>query len=280
MVGRRWRFVVCVAVVGWTVMAAALGCADGGTPGGDSVTSTAVTPPATGSSTTLTTASTTTIPFASTTAPVSTTKPPTTLAPGALAPGKEYAKVPGKARVVAFTFDAAYDPKPLADILDALAAADAPATFFLTGEFIADFPDSVAKIVRAGYPVGNHSYSHPDFTTLSDAKIRSQLERTAALIADAGAADPRPLFRFPYGARDRRTLAAVGDAGYAGVYWTIDTLDWKPERTSAQVEAAVLDHLQSGAIILMHVGSRQTASVLPEIIRKVRAEGYTLVALR
>jgi peptidoglycan-N-acetylglucosamine deacetylase len=280
MVGRRWRFVVCVALVGWTVMAAALGCADGGTPGGDSVTSTAVTPPATGSSTTLTTASTTTIPFASTTAPVSTTKPPTTLAPGALAPGKEYAKVPGKARVVAFTFDAAYDPKPLADILDALAAADAPATFFLTGEFIADFPDSVAKIVRAGYPVGNHSYSHPDFTTLSDAKIRSQLERTAALIADAGAADPRPLFRFPYGARDHRTLAAVGDAGYAGVYWTIDTLDWKPERTSAQVEAAVLDHLQSGAIILMHVGSRQTASVLPEIIRKVRAEGYTLVALR
>jgi peptidoglycan-N-acetylglucosamine deacetylase len=280
MVGRRWRFVVCVAVVGWTVMAAALGCADGGTPGGDSVTSTAVTPPATGSSTTLTTASTTTIPFASTTAPVSTTKPPTTLALGALAPGKEYAKVPGKARVVAFTFDAAYDPKPLADILDALAAADAPATFFLTGEFIADFPDSVAKIVRAGYPVGNHSYSHPDFTTLSDAKIRSQLERTAALIADAGAADPRPLFRFPYGARDRRTLAAVGDAGYASVYWTIDTLDWKPERTSAQVEAAVLDHLQSGAIILMHVGSRQTASVLPEIIRKVRAEGYTLVALR
>jgi peptidoglycan/xylan/chitin deacetylase (PgdA/CDA1 family) len=280
MVGRRWRFVVCVAVVGWTVMAAALGCADGGTPGGDSATSTAVMPPATGSSTTLTTASTTPIPFASTTAPVSTTKPPTTLALGALAPGKEYAKVPGKARVVAFTFDAAYDPKPLADILDALAAADAPATFFLTGEFIADFPDSVAKIVRAGYPVGNHSYSHPDFTTLSDAKIRSQLERTAALIADAGAADPRPLFRFPYGARDHRTLAAVGDAGYASVYWTIDTLDWKPERTSAQVEAAVLDHLQSGAIILMHVGSRQTASVLPEIIRKVRAEGYTLVALR
>ncbi len=280
MAGRRWRFVVCMAVVGWTLVAAVLGCAGGGAPGGDGGTSTVMTPPATASTITAATPSTTTIPVASTTAPVSTTKPPTTLEPGALAPGKEYVRVSGKARVVAFTFDAAYDPEPLSDILDALAAADAPATFFLTGEFVADFPDTVAEIVRAGYPVGNHSYSHPDFTGLSEVKIRSQLDRTAALITDAGAADPRPLFRFPYGARDDRTLAAVGDAGYASVYWTIDTLDWKPERTPAQIEAAVLDHLQPGAIVLMHVGSRQTASILPEMIRKVRQEGYTLVALR
>lgn len=279
MAGRRWRFVASMAV-GWTLMASVLGCAGGDSPGGDGDTSTSVTPPATASTTTATAPSTTTIPFASTTAPVSTTKPPTTLEPGALAPGKEYVRVPGKARVVAFTFDAAYDPEPLADILNALAAADAPATFFLTGEFVADFPDAVAKIVRAGYPVGNHSYSHLDFTGLSEAKIRSQLDRTAALITDAGAADPRPLFRFPYGARDDRTLAAVGDAGYASVYWTIDTLDWKPERTPAEIEAVVLGHLQPGAIILMHVGSRQTASILPEVIRKVREEGYTLVALR
>jgi len=271
-------------MLGWILMAATLGCADGTGPRGDGATSTSVTPPATGSSTTIATASSTTIPYASTSAPttesVPTTRPATTLRPGALAPGTEYAKLPGKARVVAFTFDASYDPEPLADILDALAAADAPATFFLTGEFAADFPDAVAKIVQGGYPVGNHSYSHPDFTTLSAGEIRSQLERTAALITDAGAADPRPLFRFPYGARDRRTLGEVGDAGYASVYWTIDTLDWKPERTPAQVEAAVLEHLQPGAIILMHVGSRQTASVLPALVRKVRAEGYTLVALR
>lgn len=280
MAGRRRCFVVCMGVVGWTVMVAVLGCAQSGTPGSDGVTSTSVTSPATGSSTTVATAATTTIPFASTTAPVSTTEPRAAPAPGALVPGHEYTKVPGEARVVAFTFDAAYDPEPLADILHALDAAGAPATFFLTGEFVADYPDSVAKIVRAGYPVGNHSYSHPDFTTLSPAKIRSQLERTARLITDAGAADPRPLFRFPYGARDDRTLTTVGDAGYASVYWTIDTLDWKPERTPAQVEAAVLDHLQPGAVILMHVGSRQTASVLPEIIRKVRAKGYVLVALR
>lgn len=284
MSARRWRFIACAAAVALTMTVATLGCAVGGTPGGDGGTLTSVTPPATGSSTTVATSSPATIPFASTTAPVSTTKPPvkpsTTVAPGALAPGKEYAKVPGKARVVAFTFDAAYDPEPLAGILRALAAAHAPATFFLTGEFVADYPESVAKIVRAGFPIGNHSYSHPDFTTLTEAKMRSQLERTAALIEDAGGGDPRPLFRFPYGARDKRTLAAVGDAGYAGVYWTIDTLDWKPERTAAQIAATVLDHLQPGAIILMHVGSRQTASVLPEIIRKVRVEGYELVALR
>ena len=194
MSARRWRFIACAAVVALTMMSATLGCAEGGTSGGDGGTSMTATPPATGSSTTVATSSPTTIPFASTTAPVSTTKPPAkpppTLAPGAPAPGKEYAKVPGKARVVALTFDAAYDPEPLAAILEALAAAHAPATFFLTGEFVADYPDSVAKIVRAGFPIGNHSYSHPDFTTLSEAEMRSQLERTAALIEDAGASTP------------------------------------------------------------------------------------------
>lgn len=286
MSGRRWRVVACgafVAALAGLLAGGVWGCVGGGSPGGSASTSTSAEPPVSESSTTggsQTTGATATVPYASTTVPVSTTRPPTTLVPGALAPGREYSTVPGKARTVAFTFDAAYDPQPLGDILAALDAADAPATFFLTGEFVADFPDAVTRIVRAGHPIGNHSYSHPDFTTLSDAQIRSQLERTAARITTAGAADPRPLFRFPYGARNDRTLATVGDAGYASVYWTIDTLDWMPERTPAQVKAAVLDHLRPGAIILMHVGSRQTASVLPALIQEVRDQGYTLVDLR
>lgn len=271
-----------VALVGLTV-GSLWGCSGSGSPGRSTAGTTVAEPPLSESSTTESTPAaeaTTTIPYASTTVPVSTTRAPTPLIPSTLVPGKEYSAVPGKARTVAFTFDAAYDPEPLGDIIAALDATDARATFFLTGEFVADFPDAVASIVHAGHPIGNHSYSHPDFTTLSEAKIRSQLERTAARITTAGGADPRPLFRFPYGARDSRTLATVGAAGYASVYWTIDTLDWKPERTAAQVKAAVLDHLRPGAIVLMHVGSRQTASVLPELIQEVRDQGYTLVDLR
>jgi peptidoglycan/xylan/chitin deacetylase (PgdA/CDA1 family) len=72
----------------------------------------------------------------------------------------------------------------------------------------------------------------------------------------------------------------LGSEGYVSVFWTIDTLDWKPERTPAQIKATVLDNLKPGAIILMHVGSKQEAQVLPEILREIKTRGYRFVNLR
>jgi peptidoglycan/xylan/chitin deacetylase (PgdA/CDA1 family) len=138
----------------------------------------------------------------------------------------------------------------------------------------------VAQIVAAGFPIGNHSYSHPDFTKLTDAQMRSQLSRTASAIVKAGAEDPKPLFRPPYGARNKHVLAVLRSAGYVSVYWTIDTLDWETTRTPAQIEHAVMSKLKPGAIILMHVGSKQTASILPTLLEEIKAQGYSFVTLR
>jgi peptidoglycan/xylan/chitin deacetylase (PgdA/CDA1 family) len=223
----------------------------------------------------------TTTPYATTTSATSTTT--VTLTPDSVAipdGGREVVSLADAGNVVALTFDAAYDPAPLGDILRALTTAGVPATFFLTGEFAADFPDETAAIHAAGFPIGNHSYSHPDFTALDAAGIVSQLDRTREALAAAGVPDPRPLFRFPYGARDSRTLAAVGAEGYISVYWTIDTLDWKPERTPAEVKEAILSRVAPGSIVLMHVGGRQTAEVLPQVIVELKARGYGFVDLR
>lgn len=259
------------------------GCAGGNGAGASTTTSSSpIVTTTTSAPATTSASSTTTIPFATTTtaAPrttVTTADPgPVTIPDG----GKEVVRLAGAGDVVALTFDAAYDPAPLHDILAALEAAGVPATFFLTGEFARDFPAEVAAIVAAGFPVGSHTYSHPDLTTLDDAAIRSQLDRTRDALAAAGAPDPRPLFRFPYGARDSRVLAEVGAAGYISVYWTIDTLDWKPERTPAEVKEAVLSRAAAGSIVLMHVGSRQTAEVLPEVIAGLKARGFGFVDLR
>jgi peptidoglycan/xylan/chitin deacetylase (PgdA/CDA1 family) len=182
-------------------------------------------------------------------------------------------------KVVALTFDAAYDPAPLGQILEALRAGGATGTFFLTGEFVEDFPEEVRRIHAAGYPIGNHSYDHPDFRTLSREQLASQLGRTTRLLAEQGVPDPRPLFRFPFGGRDADTLAAVGAEGYDSIYWTIDTLDWRPERTPAQIRAAVLEDLRPGAIVLMHVGSGQTAEVLPSLIHDLKERGYRFITV-
>lgn len=216
-----------------------------------------------------------------TTAPPQTTAAPTTIRSRGLVAGgpREYVTVPGGESVVALTFDAAYDPAPLGPILAALEAADVPGTFFLTGEFVEDFPEATRSIIGAGHPIGNHSYSHPDFTDLDSAAIRDQLERTERELAALGAPDPRPLFRPPFGARNARVLQELANQGYVSVYWTVDTLDWKPDRTPAEIRQAVMDKLQPGAIVLMHVGSRQTAEILPQLIMDLKARGYGFVAL-
>jgi len=242
-------------------------------------------------------AATTTIPWASTTVPpgelpretlppetptTRTTQSPTTVTslPAIPEGGVEYGRLPGDSKRVALTFDASYDPTPLSSILATLESEGVPATFFFTGQFVEGFPEAVAAVVASGAPIGNHSYSHADFTKASPDEIRSQLQRTADLLTLAGADDPRPLFRFPYGARNKATLAILGSEGYVSVYWTIDTLDWKPERTTQEIHDVVMAKLGPGAIVLMHVGGRETASVLPSLIRDIRAKGYEFVDLR
>ena len=267
-------------------------------PSGGSSSTTAPTPstttaPATTSAPVTTSGPVTTTMSVTTTAPATTTSASTsastststsastsTTEPATGTPATNYSRLPTKEKVVALTFDAAYDPAPLKGILAALDEAGAAATFFLTGEFIEDFPEWTKKIIGAGYPIGNHSYSHPDFTTISESKMRSEIQRTAALLVELGGSDPRPLFRAPHGALNKKVLSVVGGEGYVSVYWTIDTLDWKTDRTTAQIKNTVFKNLQPGAIILMHVGSKQEAEVLPEILSEIKARGYGFVSLR
>lgn len=225
---------------------------------------------------------TTTKATTTSTAPTTSTSVATTTSTTISLPddGKELVVLPTEEKVIALTFDAAYDPEPLPGILAALKEAGAKGTFFLTGEFVRDFPDSVKAIKAAGHAIGNHSYSHPDFLTVSDDEIRSQLRRTADALTALGIADPRPLFRFPYGSRNAAALRLVAGEGYLSYFWTIDTLDWKEDRTPEQVRETVLNKLRPGAIVLMHVGSRQTESVLPQVLKDLAEREYRTVGLR
>ena len=251
-----------------------LGCALPPEPG--STTSGSQRPTTTSTSVPSTTTvepTTTSIPYAGTT----TTKKTTTTT---LKAGKEYDRLPSDEKVVALTFDGAYDAAPLASILVTLKAAGVHATFFLTGEFARDFESSVKSIVAAGHDIGSHSYSHPYFTRLSEKAMAEQLDKTEAQLRKAGAADPRPLFRPPYGDRDARVLSLLGAQGYVSVVWSIDTIDWDTRTTPAQIKKRILDKLRPGAIILMHVGGPQTAGVLPEVIDMLKDRGYGFVGLR
>lgn len=179
---------------------------------------------------------------------------------------------------VALTFDAGSDASAVSLILATLKAHHVRATFFLTGKFCEHFPKESRAIADAGMELGNHSYSHPHFTKLSDAAIRNQLTRGEAAITKICGRGTRPLFRFPYGDSDRRTCRTVASAGYQPIRWALDSLDAFGERKSADfVAARINNRVKPGYITLMHVSAIGTAQALPRIFAHLDAMGAQVV---
>lgn len=188
--------------------------------------------------------------------------------------------------VVALTFDGGGNANGAPAILSVLRRDKVPATFFLTGHFVRTYP-ALARAIGKTYVVGNHTINHLELPRLSDADVTHEIAGAAAMIQRATGDDPRPLFRFPYGARDSRTLAICHRLGYVSVRWTVDTWGWMgfPTQTPAGAVRRVLDNLVPGEIVLMHVGAAANGTTvdtkaLPTVIRLVRARGYRFVTLR
>lgn len=202
--------------------------------------------------------------------------------------GKDWTVIPTTRRVIALTFDAGANADAVSSILAILRRAGVPATFFLTGNFVRDFPAAARSIAASGFRIGDHTISHPYLTRLGDAAVRQQILGGARQIASVTGRYPAPLFRFPFGDADARTIALANQAGYVPVRWTVDTLGW--EGTAGKISASVvvsrvLGAARPGEIVLMHVGSNPDdhttfdADALPQVISGLRARGYSFVTL-
>ena len=152
--------------------------------------------------------------------------------------GERWSRLPTSERYVALTFDAGGNSAGLTSILSTLQGRQVAGTFFLTGRWAEANPAQAAQIARY-YPVGNHTYSHPDLTTLSDDAVRTEVGRGHTAILTASGQDARPMFRFPFGARDARTIAIVNSLSYGGVRWTVDTLGWQGTSGGQSVDTIV-----------------------------------------
>jgi peptidoglycan/xylan/chitin deacetylase (PgdA/CDA1 family) len=201
--------------------------------------------------------------------------------------GNHMTVLPTTAKVVALTFDAGANANGVSKILSTLAAEGVPATFFLTGEFTRDFPTET-RTIGVRYPIGNHTDTHPHLPQLTDAQVRAQLQTTQTAIANTARYDARPLFRFPFGESNARTLNLVNGLGYTSINWTVDTLGWQGTsggQSASTVVNRVINALRPGQIVLMHVGSNPSdgstldADALPTIISELRARGYSFVTL-
>lgn len=179
---------------------------------------------------------------------------------------------------VALTFDDGPSDAYTPQVLSILQQKNVHATFFCIGEQVQDEPDLVQQEYSAGHIVGNHSWSHPDLTTLSPSDVQTQLGKTSAAIQQAMGVLPT-LFRPPYGAISESVKDQIADRGMTSVLWSVDTEDWQMPGSDAIVKT-VLDQAENGAIILMHDGGgdrSQTVDALPTIIQSLQQRGLQLV---
>ena len=191
--------------------------------------------------------------------------------------------------MVALTFDMGGRTEPAVEIMTWLREHGVAATIFMTGSSVDGTAAGreVLSIINSRpdlFDLGNHSYSHPDLTTLSSAGVTDELRRAEAAIDRYADDSPRPLFRPPFGAWSPAVLAAAASAGYPWtVLWDVDTIDWKPigdgGPTAQAIVARVRAGAQGGSIVLMHLGGYETLRALPDVVAALRADGYSLVTL-
>jgi peptidoglycan-N-acetylglucosamine deacetylase len=205
-----------------------------------------------------------------------------TTSPASTAPARGATVTRCSAGLVALTFDDGPARHLTGRLVSILQTNHVPATFFMVGSRVRTAPRAARLVARAGFTVGNHTWSHPKLTRLSDRAIRSELGRTARELAAKGV--PRStLMRPPYGDVDRRVRRDVRALGLATVLWDIDSGDWRGGSTQ-QIAATILRRLRPhrSNIVLQHDGVRNSpASVaaVPIVVRAARRRGYCFAAL-
>lgn len=162
---------------------------------------------------------------------------------------------PTDERVVALTYDDGPNPPYTDQILDVLRREHVHATFFVVGRAVAQYPQTVRRMVTDGNAVGNHTWDHVHLVLLRRAEMRLEMERTEDAIARASGQRPK-IMRPPFGARDWRVLGEMKRLGYAVVMWSVPLpKDW--EYPSAQTIAKrIVPRVKDGSIIVLHDGNR------------------------
>ncbi|WP_372633344.1 polysaccharide deacetylase family protein [Cohnella sp.] len=188
-----------------------------------------------------------------------------------------------ESRKVALTFDDVPDPRFTPRVLDILKRKGVRASFFVVGTRARKYPDQVRRIHREGHDIGNHSYSHPDFSKMSLARVQEQIMRAETAIAAAVGFRPR-LVRPPYGEIVPRQLDWAKKRGYTVVNWDVDSSDWR-QLSANQIFRNVTRAVRPGSVVLMHAGGGEgqslsgTVEALPRIIDWLREHDYEPVAL-
>ncbi len=180
-------------------------------------------------------------------------------------------------KMLSISFDAAWGNEDTQQLIDILGKYDIKATFFVVGEWVDKYPESVKALSDAGHEVMNHSNDHAHMSKLSRDEIIADVNTCNDKIEAVTGVRPT-LIRPPYGEYDDNVVSAIRSMGMEPIQWDVDSLDWK-DLSAAEITKRVTTKVQSGSIVLFHNAAKHTPEALPTILEDLLQQGYTFVPI-
>ena len=180
-------------------------------------------------------------------------------------------------KMLSISFDAAWGNEDTQQLIDILGKYQIKATFFVVGEWVDKYPESVLALHEAGHEIMNHSNTHAHMSQLSREEIIADVEACNDKIEAITGVRPT-LIRPPYGEYDNNVITAIRSIGMEPIQWDVDSLDWK-EIPASEICQRVVSRVGPGSIVLFHNAAIHTPEALPGIIETLLQEGYTFVPI-
>ena len=180
------------------------------------------------------------------------------------------------------TFDCGFENGNTPAILDALKNHNAPATFFIVGNYLETSPDLVKRMVEEGHTVGNHTYHHPDMSRISSSDAFSkELSELEALYEETIGQPMAKYYRPPQGIYSEANLKMAKELGYQTFFWSLAYVDWQQDAQPSHEEAfdKLLSRIHPGAVVLLHNTSKTNGEILDELLTRWEKIGYTFHSL-
>ena len=180
-------------------------------------------------------------------------------------------------KMVSVSFDAAWGNEDTQQLIDILGQYNVKATFFVVGDWVDRYPESVKALHDAGHEIMNHSNTHAHLPQLSSQQITDDLNACNDKIQAVTGVRPT-LIRLPYGDYDDNSIRTIRSMGMEPIQWDVDSLDWK-DLSAADITKRVTSRVGPGSIVLFHNAAKHTPEALPGIIECLLQEGYTFVPI-
>lgn len=180
-------------------------------------------------------------------------------------------------QTIYLTFDVGYENGNTGTLLDALKKHQAPATFFVVGNFIEDNPNLIKRMVKEGHTVGNHTYSHPDMSQISTKNsFQTELNKVELLYQDITGKKMTKFYRPPQGKYSQSNLKMAQELGYYTFFWSLAYVDWYENDQPSHEEAfdKLVSRIHPGAIVLLHSTSSTNAEILDDLLTRWEKLGY------